>query len=1113
VTQVSLSKITPPQLTNTLPRPRLLNLFKKNTDKRLILILGQAAQGKSTLAASFLEQVPFPSAWVNLGPEESDPVNLFQALVRSLEQALSGGDWSSLVDFPSRTMGPRDPIGFYREWIRGLAGFISAPVYLALDGLDRLVSNSLAFSFLQVLLDESPPELRLVLSSRQTPPAVFNYQPLKIQQQALVLNNEDLAFTRAEVRDFFSRTRKITLKAETLDKIQQATEGWIGGLILMAEILGRDLASDPDRFLGDGFLTRFRAEAFEYLGREIFDAQPPEVRDMLIRASLVPVVDPELLRRLTGGIDTEAVLREFAHRNLFVQGIYEPDKGWVFRFHQLFREFLLNRFQETFSEEERTALYRRAASLLEKRGELEAAGTLYLQTSDFTALSRIIRRIGMDLFDQGRTEDLAKLLGALPEALLQEDPWLLLLLSLLCRWKESQQNVDRLPKCLALFEQAEDTRGTGLTCAYLIEAFMMLGAGWSSVAKYLEKAEGWIASPRSNSFPLEKAFLRLQVGLAYCLRDNTRKGCQFLRDAALQARAFNQPIIEASALTHSLGALTFLGEFQQAQEVSQTLRELMQSIPEVEPQAWYLIEALWLPILFDGNGQEAREGITQAKKVVLENGILYLCLPLQFYELVILEFFGHHLEVQIKGRELIAFGNSLGYNFFGGLALDVMGTALYLAGHYQEARELLAQAEAAVSSDAGYSIGHLLGARLVLSLTDRHLGIEEAVVERLEAVLKYTGEIGHFLYHAQAHLALALVVWDRGEKSKATRHLQAGFQAANEKGFHYFPFINSQDTVRIGLLAFELEVTEAYDLTRELLTNRYAEQATPELLKLVSHPSPRMRSLGSEMLRIIHHRQVPFLEIRTLGALEITRGGTSVGEESWDRLQPKRLLLALLSHPGGKVSKETLMDGLWPGEMTDKAENNFKVTLMRLRKSLETDIHPTFGSSYIHLHNNLVFLDPEFTRTDSDEFLKQVDKGNWKERAQDARGAMEEYGRALEYYRGDFLPLETSLSAVDRRRDELKKTFIETLLRLAKLSEKQGSLKKAAGHSRRVLEADPLQEEACQAFMRLCLTLGNYNEALRSFETLKKNLHQELKSQPDPQTQALYNQIREKAAP
>ena len=1027
MTPISLSKITPPQLTNTLPRPRLLNLLKKNTDKKLILIMGQAAQGKSTLAASFMGQSRIPAAWVNLGPEESDPVNLYYAVIQSLQQALKAQDLSSFLEYPSRTMGPRDPVGFYREWIRGLAGFITTPVFLALDGLDRLVPDSPAFSFLQVLLDESPPELQLVLCSRQTPPAAFNYQPLKMRQQALVLNNEDLAFTLTEIWDFFSRTRNTKLNSELLDKIRQATEGWIGGLILMAEILGRDLAVDPDLFLNDGFLTRFRVEAFGYLGREIFAAQQPEAREMLILASLVPFVDPSLMGVLSGGVDTERVLREFARRNLFVQGIYEPGKGWVFRFHQLFREFLLNRFQETFSEEERTALYRKAATLFEKRGDLEAAGNLYVQAQDFELVAGIIKMIGPDLFNKGRTEDLSGFLKVLPDEMIQQDPWLLLLFSKTRRWMEFPQNVDRLQKCLALFEQAEDTRGTGLTCAYLIEAFMMVGLGWSSVAKYLEKAEGWIASHRSNSFPLEKVFLQLQVGMAYSLRDNTRKGSQFLRDAVLQARAFNQPVIEAMALAHSLGTLTFLGEFQQAQEVSHTLRELMQSMPDVEPQAWYLIELLWLPILFDGNGKEAWEGITLAKRVVLENGILYLCLPLQFYELVVLGFFGNQVEVQTKGRDLIGFGNSLGNTFFGGLALNVMGTSLYLAGFYQEARELLAQAEAAVSSDAGYSVGHLQSARLILSLSDRHLGIEEAVVERLEAVLKYTGEIGHFLYHSQAHLALALVVWDRGEKSKATRHLQSGFQTAREKGFHYFPFINSQDAVRTGLLAFELEVTEAYDLARELLTGRYAEAAEPELVKLEQHPSPRMRAQGQELLRTIHHRRVFPLEIKTLGGLQITRGESRLGEEGWDRHQPKRLLLALLCHPGGKVSKNILIEELWPEEDTDRGENNFKVTLMRLRKSLEPEIHPTFGSSYIHLRNNTVFLNPEFTRTDVDELLKYVDKGNWNERAKDARGAMEHYGKALEIYQGNFLPEETSLPIVDRKRDDLKRTYVETL--------------------------------------------------------------------------------------
>jgi DNA-binding SARP family transcriptional activator len=442
-----------------------------------------------------------------------------------------------------------------------------------------------------------------------------------------------------------------------------------------------------------------------------------------------------------------------------------------------------------------------------------------------------------------------------------------------------------------------------------------------------------------------------------------------------------------------------------------------------------------------------------------------------------------------------------------------MGTSYYLAGEYTAARELLEQAETVLSSDAGYASGQLQGTRLVLSLTEHHLGITQGVIKRLEIVLTYAKEIGHCLYESHVHLALALLRWDRGETDEAARHLYEGFQVIGKKELHNFPFLNHHDTVRACLLVFELEIREAYDLVRELLISRYAEAAEPKLWDLEQHPAPRLRAWGQDLLRAIHQGRIPFLEIRTFGGLELTRGGSLMREEAWDRLQPKRLLLAILSHSGGKASKEVLMEELWPGEMSEKSENNFKVTLMRLRRALEPNVHPIFGSSYIHLQNNLVYLDPEFTRNDADEFLKAVDRGRWLQQTRDAKGAKAAYEKALAFYKGDFLPLETSLPVADRRRDELKRVLMDTLLRLSKLAEEQGTLKKAAEYLRRVLAADPLREEACQAFMRLCLTLGDYNEALRSFGILRKNLRQELKSGPAPQTLALYQKLREKASP
>ena len=93
---VNIFKITPPALTAVLFRTRLLDLLEKNQAKKLILIFGQAAQGKSTLAASYAQKSKIPIAWLNLGKEESDPVNFFYLIAHSLQHLPKNAEFSSL---------------------------------------------------------------------------------------------------------------------------------------------------------------------------------------------------------------------------------------------------------------------------------------------------------------------------------------------------------------------------------------------------------------------------------------------------------------------------------------------------------------------------------------------------------------------------------------------------------------------------------------------------------------------------------------------------------------------------------------------------------------------------------------------------------------------------------------------------------------------------------------------------------------------------------------------------------------------------------------------------------------------------------------------------------
>jgi DNA-binding SARP family transcriptional activator len=271
-----------------------------------------------------------------------------------------------------------------------------------------------------------------------------------------------------------------------------------------------------------------------------------------------------------------------------------------------------------------------------------------------------------------------------------------------------------------------------------------------------------------------------------------------------------------------------------------------------------------------------------------------------------------------------------------------------------------------------------------------------------------------------------------------------------------------------------------------------------------------VREKVGESRRILHRSNIPPLRIETLGQFQIYRGDSLIREEEWDRKQPKKMLKAIVSYGGDRVPKEVLIDELWPEESPKAAEKNFKTTLQRLRKSLEPSIHKEFSSSYIHLHDNIVSLDPELCLEDSHQFLSLLKKAEEKEKKGDTKGALLLYTEAMESYKGEFLPDELYAPWADKRREELRGKYIELLNKLASLYERQGAFKKSIDCYKKVIQTDPLLEEPYQKLMTFYSNKGLDNEALRIYEDCKKVLKKELKTEPDITTTAIYNKILEK---
>ena len=75
-----------------------------------------------------------------------------------------------------------------------------------------------------------------------------------------------------------------------------------------------------------------------YLVAEVLDRQPAEVRELLLRTSILDRVSGPLADLLTGGSGSERILHGLEEANAFVTSL-DPARSW-FRYHRLFADLL-----------------------------------------------------------------------------------------------------------------------------------------------------------------------------------------------------------------------------------------------------------------------------------------------------------------------------------------------------------------------------------------------------------------------------------------------------------------------------------------------------------------------------------------------------------------------------------------------------------------------------------------------------------------------------------------------------------------------------------------------------------------------------------------------------
>lgn len=232
-------------------------------------------------------------------------------------------------------------------------------------------------------------------------------------------------------------------------------------------------------------------------------------------------------------------------------------------------------------------------------------------------------------------------------------------------------------------------------------------------------------------------------------------------------------------------------------------------------------------------------------------------------------------------------------------------------------------------------------------------------------------------------------------------------------------------------------------------------------------------------------REVPWLEIFTLGGLQVRQAGETLSPKAFGRRQAQTLLKLFLAYRGQTLSKEELCEHLWPGEDLEQTQGRLHVLVHDLRQALEPDpsqpqVVVREGEGYRLALQIPYFLDVERF----EELLRQAER-------EEGSAALELLRQALALYKGDFLADEPYADWALLERSYLRERAVGAWFRVAEIALALGQPREALEAYRRILTLDPWREEAYAALIRLLQETGHTSEARRLYEQYRNRMEHE----------------------
>lgn len=357
-----------PASDHSFTRASLFEEMDRYFSKPLICVIAGGGYGKTTVLAHYLRTREIPTLWfsfLELNRSFSEIMDLLAHGLSIRETQLKGPEITILETLAHR----------------------EHPLAIVFDDF-HLVESAMLRDFLLQLIQHASPLVTFVVISRQRP--AFPYTKLKVQNRLAEMNEHQLVFTPAELKDYFQQNG-LPFEEHDVGFVHRKTSGWPASLPL---ILDAWKAVHPKYRRWDWRMFPF-SDLFLELETELLHASD-ELTDFLQQTSILHEWDNQLIASFT-----QVVPEEWANARLNQRFYIQKNKEGKNSYLPLFRAFLYERLLETKGKHEVRKLHLKAAKLYEAEYHYYFAFAHFLAANSYGDASRLMQKM-MNLYTPER---------------------------------------------------------------------------------------------------------------------------------------------------------------------------------------------------------------------------------------------------------------------------------------------------------------------------------------------------------------------------------------------------------------------------------------------------------------------------------------------------------------------------------------------------------------------------------------------------------------------------------------------------------------------------------------------------------------------------------------